>query len=32
MEAITIDHSTTAAQAAGHSGGNRGKEGDLLYR
>lgn len=27
-----IDHSTTTAQAAGHSGGNRGKGGDLLYR
>ena len=27
-----IDHSTTTLQAAGHSGGNRGKGGDLLYR
>ncbi|MBS7786894.1 aryl-sulfate sulfotransferase [Flavobacterium sp. CYK-55] len=27
-----IDHSTTTAQAAGHSGGNSGKGGDLLYR
>jgi hypothetical protein len=27
-----IDHSTTTAQAASHSGGNRGKGGDLLYR
>ncbi len=27
-----IDHSTTTAEAAGHSGGNRGKGGDLLYR
>lgn len=27
-----IDHSTNTAQAAGHSGGNRGKGGDLLYR
>jgi hypothetical protein len=27
-----IDHSTTAAQAAGHSGGRSGKGGDLLYR
>ncbi len=27
-----IDHSTTIAQAAGHSGGNAGKGGDLLYR
>ncbi len=27
-----IDHSTTTAQAASHSGGNLGKGGDLLYR
>ena len=27
-----IDHSTTTAQAAGHSGGDSGKGGDLLYR
>lgn len=27
-----IDHSTTTAQAAAHSGGNSGKGGDLLYR
>lgn len=27
-----IDHSTTTAQAASHSGGNSGKGGDLLYR
>ena len=27
-----IDHSTTTAQAAGHSGGNSGRGGDLLYR
>ena len=27
-----IDHSTTSAEAAGHSGGNHGKGGDLLYR
>ncbi len=27
-----IDHSTTTAQAATHSGGNAGKGGDLLYR
>ncbi len=27
-----IDHSTTAAQAAGHTGGNSGRGGDLLYR
>lgn len=27
-----IDHSTTTAEAAGHSGGNGGMGGDLLYR
>lgn len=27
-----IDHSTTTAQAAGHTGGNSGKGGDILYR
>jgi phosphatidylethanolamine-binding protein (PEBP) family uncharacterized protein len=27
-----IDHSTTTAQAAGHSGGRSGKGGDLIYR
>ncbi|MBN2730126.1 MAG: aryl-sulfate sulfotransferase [Bacteroidales bacterium] len=27
-----IDHSTTTAEATGHSGGNYGKGGDLLYR
>lgn len=27
-----IDHSTTTAQAAGHTGGQRGRGGDLLYR
>ena len=27
-----IDHSTTKAEAAGHSGGRSGKGGDLLYR
>src|SRR6185436_1113654 len=31
-EIYVIDHSTTTAQAAGHSGGNSGKGGDLLYR
>ncbi len=27
-----IDHSTTTAEAGGHSGGNSGKGGDILYR
>ncbi|MBR9921591.1 MAG: T9SS type A sorting domain-containing protein [Bacteroidetes bacterium] len=27
-----IDHSTTSAEAAGHTGGNFGKGGDVLYR
>jgi len=27
-----IDHSTTSAEAAGHTGGNSGKGGDILYR
>jgi formylglycine-generating enzyme required for sulfatase activity len=31
-EIWVIDHSTTTAQAAGHSGGRYGKGGDLLYR
>ena len=31
-EVFIIDHSTSTAQAAGHSGGNSGKGGDLLYR
>lgn len=31
-EIWVIDHSTTMAQAAGHTGGNYGKGGDLLYR
>jgi hypothetical protein len=30
--AFVIDHSTTTAQAAGHTGGNSGKGGDFLYR
>ena len=31
-EVWIIDHSTTSAEAAGHSGGNSGKGGDLVYR
>lgn len=31
-ELFVIDHSTTSAQAAEHSGGNAGKGGDILYR
>ena len=31
-EVWIIDHSTTAAEAAGHTGGKGGKGGDLLYR
>jgi hypothetical protein len=31
-EVWIIDHSTTKAEAASHSGGNSGKGGDLLYR
>jgi hypothetical protein len=31
-EVWVIDHSTTTAQSSGHSGGNRGKGGDLLFR
>ena len=31
-EIWVIDHGTTKAEAAGHSGGRRGKGGDLLYR
>jgi hypothetical protein len=31
-EIWVIDHSTTTAEAAGHTGGLRGKGGDLIYR
>jgi hypothetical protein len=31
-EVWVIDHSTTTAEAAGHTGGNSGKGGDLLWR
>ena len=31
-EFYVIDHSTTTKEAKGHTGGNRGKGGDILYR
>jgi hypothetical protein len=31
-EILVIDHSTTTLEASGHSGGNSGRGGDLLYR
>lgn len=31
-EILIIDHSTSIAEAAGHSGGNSGKGGDILWR
>lgn len=31
-EVVVIDHSTTTAEAAGHTGGARGKGGDILWR